>query len=174
MWLLLKVRGLVLTPEEDLAAWLKHSGLCRRSAERGGHMQHASQGLERAQVVLASFLGLDPALDTLSTGVAVMQPRVAYAFIKLMRLRGEHDVAAEQLRHLLSSLERAVTAADRTLAPLLAQCYRRHAVWLDEDACGAHFVGNDSFAALNASLPAHLAQVVDAHGTATYLDAAST
>ena len=139
MWLpLLKVRGLVLTPEKDLAAWLKYSSLCRRSAERGGHMQHASQGLERAPVVLASLLGLDLALDILSTGVPVTQSRVAYAF-KALRLRGERDVAAEQLQHLLSSLERAVTAADCTLVPLLAQCYRRH-VWLDEDAGGAHFL----------------------------------
>ena len=139
VWLpLLKVRGLVLTPEKDLAAWLKYSSLCRRSAERGGHMQHASQGLERAPVVLASLLGLDLALDILSTGVPVTQSRVAYAF-KALRLRGERDVAAEQLQHLLSSLERAVTAADCTLVPLVAQCYRRH-VWLDEDAGGAHFL----------------------------------
>eukprot|EP00052_Salpingoeca_macrocollata_P027230 m.257819 g.257819 ORF g.257819 m.257819 type:complete len:2371 (+) comp22712_c0_seq2:129-7241(+) len=123
----LKVRSLVLRPEEDVDMWLTYASLCRRHAHFGsGH----TAALDRAHSILVGLLGCNPVQQF--TGIPVDQPRVAYAYIKHLWWSGKSDAAINYILQLIDHLS-ASQSQDRTISAddqsLLARCYHKSGLW---------------------------------------------
>lgn len=88
---ILKVRSLVLSPQEDMQSWLKFSSLCRKS----GH-------LALSHNTLVMLLDKDPSKsphDPLPT----TYPQVTFAYMKYMFRNGQKQEAFQHLQHFVKT-----------------------------------------------------------------------
>ncbi|KAL1915020.1 uncharacterized protein VTP21DRAFT_7725 [Calcarisporiella thermophila] len=88
---ILKVRALVISPQEDMAMWIKFANLCRKNGR-----------FSRAEKTLMNILGNDPALieDPISTNAP---PQVVYSRLKQM---WASDVSRESRQATLDYLRK--------------------------------------------------------------------
>ena len=103
-----QVRSLVLAPAEDLDMALEYVRLCRRAG--------TSLALQQAHSYLVTLLGTPkplPATDQLAGcdprkqpqyALPHEQPRVAYAYTRLLWAEGRRQDAVAQLMHLIDYL----------------------------------------------------------------------
>jgi len=153
---MLKVRALVLTPNENIEMWIKFANLCRKQ----GRIGLAEKSLRSLQSV-----HLDSDADPLTASSAV--PEVAYAQLKYAWTTGNHRVSLMRLRDFTTSLSDQLTiktaaaaAADKKNQPnvlnanydphankirsaelgnirkLLAKCYLKLGEWQTWLKCG--------------------------------------
>jgi len=85
----LSVRYLVTPPALDIITWLKFSSLCRKSGK-----------FVISRKILAQIVGADPA-NTPEVGLQAQQPRVAFAYIKLLWDEGSRHQALLRLQNLV-------------------------------------------------------------------------
>jgi serine/threonine-protein kinase mTOR len=135
---LLKVRALVITPQENMDMWIKFANLCRKSHRTG-----------LAEKTLNSlFGGDDDSRDRFSSA----SPSLAYAWLKFSWARGEKSDALSQLQdfsHQLAAdlgidVAEAISAIAENETPtwedssnpetkknvaLLARCFHKSAEW---------------------------------------------
>lgn len=69
---ILKVRSLVLSPQEDMKSWLKYSSLCRKSGR-----------LALSHKTLVMLLGTDPSKQV-DQPLPTTYPQVTFAYMKHM------------------------------------------------------------------------------------------
>ena len=135
---LLKVRALVISPQENMEMWIKFANLCRKSNRMG-----------LAEKTLNSLLGGDESHSRITTSTS---PRVVYAWLKFNWARGEKTESLSQLqefsRHLagelgidiaevISSISDNETSSWITpqnsdthdTTTLLARCFHKQAEW---------------------------------------------
>ena len=136
---LLKVRALVITPQENMEMWIKFANLCRKSNRMG-----------LAEKTLNSLIGGDD--DSHNRFTTATSPAVVYAWLKFAWARGEKPEALSQIQdfseHLATELGIDVAEAVSAIgdnetatwtAPqnpemhdtmaLLARCYHKQAEW---------------------------------------------
>ena len=136
---LLKVRALVITPQENMDMWIKFANLCRKSNR-----------MSLAEKTLNSLLGGDD--ESHNRFTATTSPRVVYAWLKFNWARGEKGESLTQLQefsyHLAGELgidvaESIASMTDNEPAPLvaddtpewqdttslLARCFHKQAEW---------------------------------------------
>src|SRR5262245_60954659 len=82
---LLKVRALVITPQENMEMWIKFANLCRNSNRMG-----------LAEQTLNSLLGRDD--ESRDRFTSTTSPYVAYAWLKFSWARGDRTEALSQLQ----------------------------------------------------------------------------
>jgi FKBP12-rapamycin complex-associated protein len=149
---LLKVRALVITPQENMEMWIKFANLCRKSNRMG-----------LAEKTLNSLLGGDD--DSHNRFTTATSPAVVYAWLKFAWARGEKAEALSQLQdfseHLATELGIDVAEAVSAIgdnetaswtAPqnpethdttaLLARCYHKQAEW--QVAAQGHWIDHSS------------------------------
>jgi serine/threonine-protein kinase mTOR len=136
---LLKVRALVITPQENMEMWIKFANLCRKSNRMG-----------LAEKTLNSLLGGDD--DSHNRFTTATSPAVVYAWLKFSWARGEKPEALSQLQDFseLLATELGIDVAEAVSAisdnetaawtapqnpethdttALLARCYHKQAEW---------------------------------------------
>lgn len=133
---MLKVRALVIRPEEDMDMWIKFSNLCRKS----GRLGLAEKSLSRLQVS-NDFEGPEKALNG-------FHPRVIYAQLKYMWATGNQQEALDNIIEFTSRMSHNLklqndeliaqplpsqrpdaTAADIENTELLARCFLKQGEW---------------------------------------------
>ena len=82
---LLKVRALVISPQENMDMWIKFANLCRKSNRMG-----------LAEKTLNSLLGGDD--ESQNRFTSATSPQVVYAWLKFSWARGEKTEALSQLQ----------------------------------------------------------------------------
>lgn len=91
MWQrILRVRGLVITPQEDMHMWIKYANLCRKSGRYNSSLK-----------VLTSLLQQDPS-D--SNKLIKGPPQVVYAYLKHMWASGTRDESFHIMKTFTSTL----------------------------------------------------------------------
>ena len=127
VWLpILKVRSLVLSPEEDIEMWLKYCSLCRHQAEGAGSR---ALGLERSRANLVGLLGCDPSENS-QYALPNANPSVTYAYVKFMWMNSQKEDAIDQLYQLIDHLSNLVREQPRDSDQvLLARCYHKVGQW---------------------------------------------
>ena len=136
---LLKVRALVISPQENMDMWIKFANLCRKSNRIG-----------LAEKTLNSLLGGDD--ESHSHFTESTSPQVVYAWLKFAWARGEKSEALSELQdfsyHLAGELgvdiAEAISAISDNETPswtapldpgatettaLLARCFHKQAEW---------------------------------------------
>ncbi|CAF4879166.1 unnamed protein product [Pieris macdunnoughi] len=109
---ILQVRGLVLTPQEDMATWLKFASLCRKSgAPRQAHK------------TLVMLLGIDPS-ENRDMPLPTHEPRLTLAYAKHLWVAGDKQLAYDQL-------QRYVENVDTVHSRLLARCHLKLGSWCE-------------------------------------------
>ncbi|XP_063386567.1 serine/threonine-protein kinase mTOR [Cydia fagiglandana] len=112
---ILQVRGLVLTPHEDMATWLKFASLCRKSgAPRQAHR------------TLVMLLGTDPSKNT-EMPLPTHEPRLTLAYAKHLWVAGDKQLAYNQLQRYVESAE----SGDPDNSRLLARCHLKLGGWCE-------------------------------------------
>lgn len=112
---ILQVRGLVLTPQEDMATWLKFASLCRKSgAPRQAHR------------TLVMLLGTDPSQNR-DMPLPTHEPRLTLAYAKHLWVAGDRQLAFDQLQRYVAAAE----AADAAHCRLLARCHLKLGAWCE-------------------------------------------
>ena len=125
VWLpILKVRSLVLQPEDDIDVWLSYCGLCRKQGEAAGSK---ALGLERSHINLVQLLGCDPSAQP-QYALPTTLPRVTYAYIKWMWVNSQTDEAIQHLYHLIDVLSNDQQEENQN-EQLLARCYHKLGQW---------------------------------------------
>ncbi|CAG9112211.1 unnamed protein product [Plutella xylostella] len=112
---ILQVRSLVLTPQEDMATWLKFASLCRKSGAPG-----------QAHRTLVMLLGSDPSKNR-DSPLPMHEPRLTLAYAKHLWVAGDKDLAYEQLQRYVTSAERG----DPENCRLLARCHLKLGSWCE-------------------------------------------
>ena len=127
VWLpILKVRSLVLSPEEDMEMWLKYCSLCRHQAQGAGV---GALGLERSRANLVALLRCDPS-ENPQYALPNANPSVTYAYIKFMWMNSQKEDAIDQLYQLIDHLSNLVSESPRDADQvLLARCYHKVGQW---------------------------------------------
>jgi serine/threonine-protein kinase mTOR len=136
---LLKVRALVISPQENMDMWIKFANLCRKSNRMG-----------LAEKTLNSLLGGDD--ESHNRFTFATSPQVVYAWLKFAWARGEKSDALSQLQdfsyHLAGELgvdiAEAISSMSDNETPtwslpenpetaettaLLARCFHKQAEW---------------------------------------------
>src|SRR5579859_5285236 len=149
---LLKVRALVISPQENMDMWIKFANLCRKSNRMG-----------LAEKTLNSLLGGDD--ESHNRFTTATSPAVVYAWLKYAWARGDKTESLSKLQdfsyHLSQELGVDVAEAiqavdendmptwvtshnpetDHTLA-LLARCFHKQAEW--QVALQGHWIDHSS------------------------------
>jgi serine/threonine-protein kinase mTOR len=149
---LLKVRALVISPQENMDMWIKFANLCRKSNRMG-----------LAEKTLNSLLGGDDESHYRFTEAT--SPQVVYAWLKFAWARGEKTEALSQLQDFSYQLAgelgvdvaEAITSIGDNEAPtwtapphpetndttsLLARCFHKQAEW--QVAMQGHWIDHSS------------------------------
>ena len=136
---LLKVRALVISPQESMDMWIKFANLCRKSNRMG-----------LAEKTLNSLLGGDD--ESHSRFTFASSPQVTYAWLKFIWARGEKTEALSQLQDFSYQLAgelgvdvaEAISSTSDNEPPawtvpqspekhiataLLARCFHKQAEW---------------------------------------------
>lgn len=112
---ILQVRSLVLTPQEDMATWLKFASLCRKSgAPRQAHK------------TLVMLLGIDPSKNR-EMPLPTHEPRFTLAYAKHLWVDNDKQLAYDQLQRYVLSTE----SGDPDNARLLARCHLKLGSWCE-------------------------------------------
>ncbi|KAI8439629.1 hypothetical protein MSG28_013348 [Choristoneura fumiferana] len=112
---ILQVRGLVLTPHEDMATWLKFASLCRKSgAPRQAHR------------TLVMLLGTDPSENT-EMPLPTHEPRLTLAYAKHLWVAGDKQLAYNQLQRYVQSAD----TGDAAHCRLTARCHLKLGAWCE-------------------------------------------
>ncbi|XP_053611167.1 serine/threonine-protein kinase mTOR isoform X2 [Plodia interpunctella] len=112
---ILQVRGLVLTPQEDMATWLKFASLCRKSgAPRQAHR------------TLVMLLGIDPSKNR-DMPLPTHEPRLTLAYAKHLWVAGDKQLAYDQLQRYVDS----AGTGDQEHSRLLARCHLKLGSWCE-------------------------------------------
>ncbi|KAK7093536.1 serine/threonine-protein kinase mTOR-like isoform X2 [Littorina saxatilis] len=138
----LQVRSLVITPAEDVHAWLKYASLCRKSGR-----------LALSHKTLVTLLETDPTKKP-GTPLPTAHPSITYAYLKhrwhvsRQRVTQQSQTEAHQtyqqlqhfVRHTLQTKSLQIMAPDdnkqkKELSQLMARCYLRLGHW-EEDLKG--------------------------------------
>ncbi|ELU01654.1 hypothetical protein CAPTEDRAFT_155489 [Capitella teleta] len=123
---ILQVRSLVVTPQEDMKAWLKYTSLCRKSGR-----------LAISEKMLVSLLGVDPSKNPSQT-LPTSQPQVTFAYIKHTWNTGAKQSAYSSLHSfvknpsVLQTLQSSASedhANKQDMQKLLAKCYLKLGEW---------------------------------------------
>ncbi|VVC87256.1 unnamed protein product [Leptidea sinapis] len=110
---ILQVRGLVLTPKEDMATWLKFASLCRKSgAPRQAHK------------TLVMLLGIDPSANR-DKPLPTHEPRLTLAYAKHLWVAGDKQLAYDQLQRYVDNVE------SREHCRLLARSHLKLGSWCE-------------------------------------------
>ncbi|XP_041981966.1 serine/threonine-protein kinase mTOR [Aricia agestis] len=109
---ILQVRSLVLTPQEDMATWLKFASLCRKSgAPRQAHK------------TLVMLLGTDPSKNR-DLPLPTHEPRLTLAYAKHLWAAGDRQLAYDKLQGY-------VETADNIDFRLLSRCHLKLGAWCE-------------------------------------------
>ncbi|KAG6451388.1 serine/threonine-protein kinase mTOR [Manduca sexta] len=112
---ILQVRSLVLTPQEDMATWLKFASLCRKSgAPRQAHK------------TLVMLLGSDPSKNR-DKPLPTHEPRLTLAYAKHLWVAGDKQLAYDQLQRYVDNTE----SGDAEHCRLLARCHLKLGSWCE-------------------------------------------
>ncbi|XP_038222262.1 serine/threonine-protein kinase mTOR [Zerene cesonia] len=112
---ILQVRGLVLTPQEDMATWLKFASLCRKSgAPRQAHK------------TLVMLLGIDPS-ENRDKPLPTHEPRLTLAYAKHLWVAGDKQLAYDQLQRYVDNVDNG----DAEHCRLLARCHLKLGSWCE-------------------------------------------
>ncbi|XP_021189763.3 serine/threonine-protein kinase mTOR isoform X1 [Helicoverpa armigera] len=112
---ILQVRSLVLTPQEDMATWLKFASLCRKSgAPRQAHK------------TLVMLLGTDPSQNR-DMPLPTHEPRLTLAYAKHLWVAGDKQLAYDQLQRYVDTTE----TGDAEHCRLLARCHLKLGSWCE-------------------------------------------
>ncbi|CAB3230731.1 unnamed protein product [Arctia plantaginis] len=112
---ILQVRSLVLTPQEDMATWLKFASLCRKSgAPRQAHK------------TLVMLLGTDPSKNR-DMPLPTHEPRLTLAYAKHLWVAGDRQLAYDQLQRYVDRTE----TGDAEHCRLLARCHLKLGSWCE-------------------------------------------
>ncbi|XP_026321572.1 serine/threonine-protein kinase mTOR [Hyposmocoma kahamanoa] len=112
---ILQVRSLVLTPQEDMATWLKFASLCRKSgAPRQAHR------------TLVMLLGTDPSQNQ-ELPLPTHEPRLTLAYAKHLWVAGDKQLAFSQLQRYVDS----AGTGDSEHCRLLARCHLKLGSWCE-------------------------------------------
>nr|XP_021189764.2 serine/threonine-protein kinase mTOR isoform X2 [Helicoverpa armigera] len=112
---ILQVRSLVLTPQEDMATWLKFASLCRKSgAPRQAHK------------TLVMLLGTDPSQNR-DLPLPTHEPRLTLAYAKHLWVAGDKQLAYDQLQRYVDTTE----TGDAEHCRLLARCHLKLGSWCE-------------------------------------------
>ncbi|XP_045500390.1 serine/threonine-protein kinase mTOR isoform X2 [Colias croceus] len=112
---ILQVRGLVLTPQEDMATWLKFASLCRKSgAPRQAHK------------TLVMLLGIDPS-ENRDKPLPSHEPRLTLAYAKHLWVAGDKQLAYDQLQRYVDNVDNG----DAEHCRLLARCHLKLGSWCE-------------------------------------------
>lgn len=112
---ILQVRSLVLTPQEDMATWLKFASLCRKSgAPRQAHR------------TLVMLLGIDPSKNR-DMPLPTHEPRLTLAYAKHLWVAGDKQLAYDQLQRYVENVE----TGDAEHCRLLARCHLKLGSWCE-------------------------------------------
>ena len=131
---ILQVRSLVLSPQEDMQSWLKHSSLCRKS----GH-------LALSHKTLVMLLDKDPSKNP-DEPLPTTYPQVTFAYMKYMYRNGQKQEAFQHLQHFvqttlhqqaLQSISPQDEQKRQELLKLLARGYLKLGDW-QTDLAGFH------------------------------------
>lgn len=116
---ILKVRSLVVSPQEDETMWIKFANLCRKSGR-----------YNLAQKTLTSLFGQDPTKG--GKQLWISHPNVTYSYLKFSWLSGNKQQA---FNHLSSFTELILGEVHKTeqeptiKLSLLARCYLKLGEW---------------------------------------------
>lgn len=137
--LLLKARSLVLRPGDDMDLAIGYVTICRLSG--------SATGLMRAHSYLVQLFGRNPD-ETPQLQLPTSNPRVTYAYIRLMWAQGRTAEAYQQLSFLADHLSPKGESNDELSGKdrrLLSRCYQRLALWHGEaknlGPLGAEYTG---------------------------------
>ncbi|KPJ18652.1 Serine/threonine-protein kinase mTOR [Papilio machaon] len=112
---ILQVRSLVLTPQENMATWLKFASLCRKSgAPRQAHR------------TLVMLLGIDPSKNR-DLPLPTHEPRLTLAYAKHLWVAGDKQLAYDQLQRYVDTVE----TGDAEHCRLLARCHLKLGSWCE-------------------------------------------
>lgn len=112
---ILQVRSLVLTPQEDMATWLKFASLCRKSgAPRQAHR------------TLVMLLGTDPSKNR-DLPLPTHEPRLTLAYAKHLWVANDKILAYDQLQCYVNTVDRG----DAEHCRLLARCHLKLGSWCE-------------------------------------------
>ncbi|CAG9564541.1 unnamed protein product [Danaus chrysippus] len=112
---ILQVRSLVLTPQENMATWLKFASLCRKSgAPRQAHR------------TLVMLLGTDPS-ENREMPLPTHEPRLTLAYAKHLWVAGDKELAYNQLQRYVDNVE----TGDADHCRLLARCHLKLGSWCE-------------------------------------------
>ena len=112
---ILQVHSLVLTPQEDMATWLKFASLCRKSgAPRQAHR------------TLVMLLGIDPSKNR-DMPLPSHEPRLTLAYAKHLWVAGDKQLAYDQLQRYVENVE----TGDPEHCRLLARCHLKLGSWCE-------------------------------------------
>jgi len=117
---ILKVRSLVVSPQEDETMWIKFANLCRKSNR-----------FNLAHKTLISLFGQDPAKGDNKT-IWVGHPAVTYSYLKYIWDSGEKQQAFNQLIQFTNLISAEVKSSDHDNYKkqiLLARCHLKLGEW---------------------------------------------
>ncbi|XP_027052994.1 serine/threonine-protein kinase mTOR [Pocillopora verrucosa] len=124
---ILKVRSLVLSPQEDMKSWLKYSSLCRKSGR-----------LALSHKTLVMLLGTDPSKQV-DQPLPTTYPQVTFAYMKHMWRENKQDDAFKHLQYFVQNTlhQQALSSLSPTddgqkreeLLKLVARCYLKLGDW---------------------------------------------
>lgn len=112
---ILQVRGLVLTPQEDMATWLKFASLCRKSGAQS-----------QAHRTLVMLMGTDPSQNQ-ELPLPTHEPRLTLAYAKHLWVAGDKQLAFDQLQRYTDTAE----SGDPENCRLLARCHLKLGSWCE-------------------------------------------
>ncbi|GFS18339.1 serine/threonine-protein kinase mTOR [Elysia marginata] len=126
---ILQVRSLVISPEEDMDAWLKYASLCRKNDR-----------LALSHKTLVTLLGVDPSRQP-DHMVPTTHPKVTFAYFKHMWRDNHRHEAYSKLQHFvrqslptksLQIIGPYESAQRAKLNQLTARCYLRLGKWSED------------------------------------------
>ncbi|XP_026495613.1 serine/threonine-protein kinase mTOR [Vanessa tameamea] len=112
---ILQVRSLVLTPQEDMATWLKFASLCRKSGAP-----------RQAHTTLVMLLGIDPSKNR-DMPLPAHEPRLTLAYAKHLWVAGDKQLAYDQLQRYVETVD----TGDAEQCRLLARCHLKLGSWCE-------------------------------------------
>ena len=111
----LQVRSLVLSPQEDMRAWLKFASMCRKEGR-----------LILTHKILVNLLAYDPAQNP-GEPLSTAHPSVKYQYCKYLYAYPEHKTEAfTQLHNFLSQLP---VSAEPAAQKLISRVYLKLGTW---------------------------------------------
>ncbi|KAL4707884.1 hypothetical protein ACJJTC_010319 [Scirpophaga incertulas] len=112
---ILQVRSLVLTPQDDMATWLKFASLCRKSGAP-----------RQAHATLVMLLGTDPSKNR-DLPLPTHEPRLTLAYAKHLWVASDKKLAYDQLQRFVETAD----AVDPDQCRLLARCHLKLGSWCE-------------------------------------------